>query len=63
MASKFIVDRSKLQNDLLKELITVETSPDEFKKAFAAASRKLPNNSYLAVNPNIINRFQFKYSI
>ena len=57
MASKFLVDRSKLQNDLLKELIALETpNSSDTKKLLAAAVKKLPNSSYLSVNSNAVER-------
>ena len=57
---KFVVERTKIQNDLLKELVSrqtecPETSP-QFKKCHSAALKSLPNNKYLSINSNDVQR-------
>ena len=58
--SKFLAERSKSQNELLKELVVSETKLEEsspkFQKYLTAASKRLPNNSYLSVNSNSVQR-------
>ena len=62
MASRprFYVERSKIQNDLLKELVVTQTqyqeSTPDFKRCHSAALKSLPNNKYLSVNSNDIQR-------
>ena len=60
MGSKFLAERSKLQQDLLKELIeselNLEQDSSQFKAVLSAESKKLPNKNHMSVNPNLISR-------
>lgn len=60
--SKFLAERSKSQNELLKELVLSETkvedSSHEFQKYLLTVSKRLPNNSYLSVNSNSVQRYE-----